>query len=71
MTILLVELSTFFMNIRWRLLKHKMADSSSFVAVSVAFMAVFFGSRIIFMPMLNLRLVELNNAFPLTTLHPI
>ena len=70
MSIMLVELSTFFMNMRWRLLKHKMTESKYFVASSVTFMFVFFVTRILYFPMLILRFSQLNQLTDLLTLHP-
>lgn len=58
--ILISETSNFCMNIRWRLLKHKMTEHWSFVAASMAFMITFFCSRVFFMLMVVLRCIELN-----------
>lgn len=54
------ESSNFLMNIRWRLLKHKMTDSPFFIPVSIAFMIVFFFSRVFYMLMINMRIYEIN-----------
>ena len=56
---LISETSNSLMNIRWRLLKHKMADHWGFIAASVSFMLVFFFSRVVLMLMLLIRIVEL------------
>ena len=61
---LVSECSNFCMNIRWRLLKHKMTETNWFFAASVVFMIVFFFSRVVFMLMLNLRALEVNKEFP-------
>ena len=52
---LVSETSNFCMNLRWRLLKHKMTESQWFIASSILFMVVFFFSRVVFMLMLNIR----------------
>jgi len=52
---LISESSNFLMNIRWRLLKLKMTESWMFFASSVAFMVVFFWSRVFFMFKVTLR----------------
>ena len=57
---LIAESSNFLMNIRWRLLKHKMTESWIFFAISVAFMLVFFWSRVFYMLMVTFRFYELN-----------
>ena len=56
---LISETSNSLMNIRWRLLKHKMADHWGFIAASVSFMVVFFFSRVVLMLMLLIRIVGL------------
>jgi hypothetical protein len=57
---LVAESSNFLMNIRWRLLKHKMTESPIFIAVSIAFMIVFFFSRVFYMLMVTMRIIEIN-----------
>ena len=56
---LISESSNSLMNIRWRFLKHKMADHTGFYVASCSFMVVFFFSRVLLMLMLLIRIVEL------------
>ena len=67
---LVSESSNFLMNIRWRLLKHKMTESPMFFATSVVFMIVFFCSRVIFMLMVTFRIFEINYTVPVHKQHP-
>lgn len=69
--ILISESSNFCMNIRWRLLKHKMTEHWYFIAASMAFMIVFFFSRVFFMLMVVLRCFEINQSFPFRKQHPL
>jgi hypothetical protein len=55
---LVSELSNGVMNIRWRMLKHKQTEHWSFIPASIAFMICFFFSRVVFMLMLIMRLVD-------------
>lgn len=68
---LVAESSNFLMNIRWRMLKHKMTESPLFIAISMAFMMVFFCSRVIYMLWVTIRILEINQTFPFAKQHPV
>jgi hypothetical protein len=68
---MLAESSNFFMNTRWRLLKHKMPDHWLFMAASAGFTLAFFCSRVFFMLVLTVRMFQMNFQFPSSEMHPL
>ena len=67
---LVSELSNALMNVRWRLLKHKQTEHWAFVPASVTFMICFFFSRVVFMLMLIIRLVDAHHVFDIRNEEP-
>jgi hypothetical protein len=70
-TVMVAELSTPILNLRWRLLKHKMTESKLFMISNVSFATVFFLSRCIFLPKLTVLVSQLFFNFDFKHLHPI
>lgn len=70
-SVMVAELSTPILNMRWRLLKHKMTDTAMFTAANVGFATMFFISRCVFMPQLSLLVWRLWSSFPFLQMHPV
>ena len=57
---LVSEFSNCFMNVRWRLLKHKMTDHWFYLPINFMFMMAYLFSRILFMGALLVRNWEIS-----------
>ena len=60
---LVSEWTSFSMNMRWRFLKHKMADGNVYMVINAIFFFSYFGCRVIFMAALILRNVQIQQSF--------
>jgi len=60
---LMSEWTSFSMNHRWRMLKHKMSEGTGFIVVNAIFFFSYFFVRVVFMAMLLLRNYQIQHQF--------
>ena len=65
------EWTTFPMNMRWRMLKHKQAEGLPFMAVNALFFMMYIFVRVVFMGQLLIRNYQIQQAFDIFSDPPI
>lgn len=65
------EWTTFAMNHRWRMLKHKQTEGLPFILMNAIFLMCYVIARIVFMAMLLLRNYQIQSNFSISTDPPL